>query len=252
MGWQIVKHSLLMLWRNLSDALKVSVGPVVLAVILAGVTLSTSGATPQMLVFGVTTGNLPGSVALALMLVLLIMVLTLASIAVSWHRFILLEEYPGLLPTIGQRPIWTYAGWSMVLGLAMMVALVPALVVAGILGNIAGQGAIISALLGIALGIYFTFLWLRTALILPAISVGRPIRITEAWTVTGRLSGPIFQAAGILVTINVIGSSLLGAISGGVVGIAVELLFSWITLMVGTSILTTLYGVLVEKRDLPA
>jgi hypothetical protein len=251
MGWQIVKHSFLMLWRNLSDALKVSVGPVVIAVLVSGIALTVSGITPEMVVFGMTTGELPASAMLGVLFVLLVMVFAFAWIAVSWHRFVLLEEYPGLLPSIGNRPIWPYAGMSILLAMAMLLALLPALFVAAMIGNIAGQGAVVSALLGIAVGVYFTYLWLRTALVLPALSVGHPLKISEAWRITGQLSAPILQAAAIVVTINVLGSSLIGAVSGGVIGVVIETTFSWVTLMAGTSVLTTLYGVLIEKRELP-
>jgi hypothetical protein len=130
MGWQIVKHSFLMLWRNLANALKVSVGPVILAIVISGLALSFSGASPAMLAYGMVSGELPASAALALVFVLIVMVFAFAWIAVSWHRFILLEEYPGLLPAIANRPIWTYAGLSVLLGLVMLAALLPFAIVA--------------------------------------------------------------------------------------------------------------------------
>lgn len=252
MGWQIVKHSFLMLWRNLSNALLVSVGPAILAILISGLALAFSGVTPQMLTFGLVTGNLPGQAVLVLVFVLIVMVFAISWIAVSWHRFILLEDYPGVLPAIANRPVWTYAGLSMLLGLIMLGALLPFVIVASIVTAIVGNTAVPSLIVGIAGGIYFTYFWLRTALILPALSVGAPLAIRAAWTVTGAASMPILQAASILVVINVLGSMFIGAVSAGVIGFIIEMAFSWITLMAGTSILTTLYGVLVEKRELPA
>jgi hypothetical protein len=52
------------------------------------------------------------------------------------------------------------------------------------------------------------------------------------------------------VGLNVGVAVITGAIFQGPVGVFVDIIVNWTTLMVGTSILTTLYGVVVEKRTL--
>ncbi|MCC5974566.1 MAG: hypothetical protein JJT81_10995 [Rubellimicrobium sp.] len=252
MGWQIVKHSLSMLFRNLGNALKVSVGPILLAILLSTVALALTGISPEALALSIQGGVLPPGAIMAFAFVFVVMIFTFAWVAVAWHRFILLEEYPGILPALGDRPIWAYAGRSLGLGLLMLLVMLPVILISGSIVGIFGSGRVVGAVMGFGVGLVFTFLWLRLALILPAIAVGKPMKLAESWSVTRDWSGHILNAAAILVVLNVMASLVTGILGFGIIGMLAELAISWITLMAGTSILTTLYGILVEKRALPA
>lgn len=252
MGWQIVKHSLSMLFRNLSDALKVSVGPILLAIMLSTVALALTGFGPDAMAMSIQRGVLPPGAIMAFVFVFVVMVFTFAWVAVAWHRFILLEEYPGLLPTLSDRPIWAYAGRSLGLGLLMLLVMLPVILISGTLAGLLGSGMAVGAVMGFGVGLVFTYLWLRLALILPAVAVGKPIQLTESWAITRDFSGHILNAAAILVVLNVGASLVTGLLGFGIIGLLAELAISWVTLMAGTSVLTTLYGILVEKRALPA
>ncbi len=252
MGWQIVRHSLMLLFRNLPQALRVSIGPILIAALLSTAALMMGGVHEHITGIMLDGAAVPNSVVLAFLFVLLVMVFAFAWIAVSWHRFVLLEEYPGLLPAIGDRPIWPYAGRSALLGLLLLLAMLPALVIAGLVTGLFGNARIIQSIVGLAVGVLFSYLWLRLALILPAVAVGNRMRIAEAWAVTAPVSSTILQTAAVLVALNVLASLFAELFGIGLIGLIVQVMISWITLMAGTSILTTLYGILVERRELPA
>jgi len=101
-------------------------------------------------------------------------------------------------------------------------------------------------------GSVMSFLWLRLAVSLPAVAIGKTMGIKEAWGATAPLAMAIFGVAVILVAFNLLVGAAMGQIfaSGSYVGLVVNLLVQWFTLMVGVSILTTIYGHVVEGRDL--
>ena len=82
MGPRLVFHSFQLLFRNLSDALKVSVFPIVLGTLLSIAAFSVSGVTPEMIVMASLTGALPPSALLAVIFVLVVMLFSFSWIAV--------------------------------------------------------------------------------------------------------------------------------------------------------------------------
>jgi hypothetical protein len=251
LAWQIVSHTFELLLRNLGDALKVSVWPVLCVVVFALLIFLIIGGSADQMMLELTTGTVAAPLALGLLMLLLAVVFASAWIAVAWHRFILLAEYPGMIPAIADRPIVTYAWRSFVLGLVMILALVPAVIVTGILAQVFGPDVpAVMFLLGFALGVYFSYFWLRIAVILPAIAIGKTMSLSEAWAATAPLSSAILGASAILVALNIGVSGIVGALSGGAVALIIDIVVNWVTLMIGTSILTTIYGNAVEGRPL--
>lgn len=254
MSWKIVAHSLSLLFRNFADALKVSVGPILLMVAFGWGIFALLDVSPQMLVFGLATGRIAPEAALAVSLALVGVLFASAWIAVAWHRFILLEEYPGLLPPMPGSRIAAYAGRSILLAILMLLLMFPLSAIAGqvLLLTGLGQLGLAQALVGFGLATLFTFLWLRVAVVLPATAVGRPYSLSQGWNDGARLSGDIFNAAAIVVALNMVASLILGLVPLGLwPGLIAQAVVTWVTMMVGTSLLTTLYGHLVEGRSLP-
>ncbi len=97
-----------------------------------------------------------------------------------------------------------------------------------------------------------TYVWLRLGIVLPSAAVGSPMPILSGWRISAPIGGTIFTVSLILVALNLGINLTVPQLFGGipVVGQLVTLAVSWTTLMVGASILTTLYGHLVENRDL--
>ncbi|MGR3435633.1 MAG: hypothetical protein ACU0CO_12210 [Shimia sp.] len=258
MAWQMLTHSFRMVWGNLGHALRVSVVPfailaaiVIAAILVAGVgdtfaTLNTiePGATPEVA---------PGEFGLFFLVVLVIAlayVFVSAWIAVAWHRFILLEEYPS-----GWVPAWRpevpgYVGRFFLLGLLyfavfLAAALPLALVVTG------GGGAVVGVVLFVVALVYGVYALFRWSVVLPAAAIGRRMTLREAWTETQEERGMIFWFLVLyglaLIAVNVVGG-LLGLIP--VLGALVSLAISWFMFLVGLAALTTIYGIAVEGRQL--
>ncbi len=264
MAWQIIKHAFVLIFNNFNQAVKVSVAPMALLVVLGLLLLPLSGLTFDVLVSGILQGNIEMdanenmTVAQAF-LVLLFAVLTLfvvGWIAVSWHRFILLEEYTNLLPAISGRPIWPYIGKSFFLGLTMVGISIPVMLLLGVsLGQLllSSEGSVFGEIIfGLLVTSIIGFFWFRLAVCLPAIAVGKDMTYGEAWSNTAPVALIIFQVSVISAAFNNIAPMAANQLFSAVPGITFIFLIivNWVTMMVGVSVLTTLYGHLVEGRAL--
>lgn len=254
MGWQIVRHSFVLLFNNMNEALKVSLGPVLIGSVAVLLIFGALGQSPLILFDLQADADMATSAAVAVVLALVVYLFVLGWVAVGWHRFILLEEYPGVLPNYAGLPVGSYVLRTVQLGLVMVLAAFPVVVIFGILS--AGLGLagspIAASLFAFALGVYLSYVWLRIALVLPAIAVGNPITLREGWTASGRMGNEILNAAMIVAGLNILASIVAQSVAGLTgIAVAVSVIVTWVTLMIGTSLLTTLYGHLIEGRDLP-
>ncbi|RYG91344.1 hypothetical protein EU803_09635 [Loktanella sp. IMCC34160] len=252
-----------MVFGNLSDAIKASLVPILVAVaaVLIAVLvfdmplsmMSGAGGPGQMMM------EPPASAYLGLLLLLVVYLFVFGWIAVTWHRYVLLEEYPASVPAIGGRPIWPYIGKSILIGLIVVVIAIPLFFIVGLLGagvmmggGGMGGAMVVGTIIGLGIGAVLTWLWFRFAIVLPGTAIGKPMKAGEGWNATKALSGTIFQASLIIVGINIVASLVVGVVSAGVpiLGAILNLGVTWVTLMVGASLLTTLYGHIVEGRPL--
>lgn len=262
MAFQIIRHAFRMIFGNLGQALRVSVGPYILLIIgflVVFMMMGQSGAFANLTAGG---GELPqniGGVTLLLLLALIPFTLfVLAWIAVSWHRFILLEEYSGLLPAVADRPIWPYVGRSILYGLLIVLLAIPLFFVVGLVATpflaSTPQAALsIPALLVfIAVAAVLSYVWFRIGIALPSIAVGEPITMAQAWAASRPMSGTIFGVALLLMAINGLAEVVVTPVSNSapLIGTVLSIAVQWTVLMLGVSILTTLYGHLIEKRPL--
>lgn len=267
MGGQIVLHSFRLVFRNLSDALKISVGPYAIGLILVALVFGAVGVSPSTLLGGgAEVLTMPGDMssvgaeagkAFAGLISALILLFISSWVAVAWHRFVLLEEYPGFLPALSGRAIWSYIGRAIKLALLLLLFAIPLSLIAGLvlMPVVDGPQSVLflaSLIVAVVLGTILTTLSIRFGLILPAGALDRPMTLRESWTATAPVSMAIMTAVLILVVLNVAASAVLGLLLGGTVlyGIANDLLVNWVSLMVGLSILTTIYGHVIEGRPI--
>lgn len=249
MAFHIIRHAFLMIFSNLGQALRVSIGPYLLLIAAVAGTFLVLGF-PSLSQIDPTTGAIdPDAVAAINPLGLVVAPFMIAFglfvfgwVAVSWHRFILLEEYAGFLPAVSGRPIWPYVGRSFLYGLLLTLVAIPLVLVFGMFGPF----------LLVIPGAILTFLWFRIGLALPSIAVGKPISMGQAWSASSGMSGTILGVAFLLMLINGAASIVVDQIApiAGIIAFVLELVLQWVTLMLGVSILTTLYGHLIENRPL--
>ena len=176
-------------------------------------------------------------------------------LAVTWHRYILLDEQPaGQLPAFHRSEILSYAGNAILLGLIMLVISV---VVGLVLSPLAFLGVIGAIVISIVLLSIVLIVDYRLGLVLPSRAVGQKLTFGEAWAATKGQSATILvlaivsALAAVVIDIPAMVLTLLPGI-GFILALIWGLCTGWIKLVVGVSILTTLYGVYIEKRNIPA
>ena len=244
MGPQIVSKAVMLIWTNLGDAARATALPLLLLVLLP--------------MFGVAIDENGESLRLPspplLLLLLAIGVALFAWGAVAWHRFVLLEERPGLVPRPDGRAVRGYV-WAMLrvglIGVVIALSVGGALLLLGtvVQSAVGGSGSWVIGLAGFGLGILLSYAVLRFSLVLPAAALGRPMSLGESWRATQEARDTVLVTALLLALLQFVLSLVGQALPlAGLPGVLLSLIAGWASLMVGLSVLTALYGVLVEGR----
>ena len=250
MAFDLLRHAIKMILDNIGEAIKASAVPVILLFLLAvvfGSAIPTID--PSMTPDELAAINL-GAVFGNLLIMVVGYLILFGWLAVTWHRFILLGEYPGPVPAFAGKNVGAYIGQLVILflvliGVGLAVALAGGLVTMILPVFAALVGAVLFVLLGVV--------YLRLALTLPAVAVGARLGLREAWEVTKPHAGTFVGIFFLLVLLRIVMALpglLMASIGLGLVAVALNLLASWFTMIVGVGILTTLYGHIVEGREL--
>jgi hypothetical protein len=188
--------------------------------------------------------------------------LVFSSIAVSWHRYILMDEIPqGAARLRLDKVVWRYFGNTLLVMLIVVAASIPLVAVVSLVTVMVGLGAgAAGGLTMAAAGLFAIPLSYRLMVKLPAIAIGNDgFTMREAMA---RTAGNALQLcmAGVVVIIAalLIGTllgglaALLGTSSGGAgafIASVVQQLVSWLVTIFTVTFLTSLYGFFVEGRD---
>lgn len=250
-GWQIFLHSLRQVSNNLDGALRVSallyvVQALVGLVLFRGFSVLGGSGSQQSMRDMMMGGNFPW---ISMVVFLLVAVVCNLWIAVGWHRYVLTNEKPTLLPTFRGDRIWAYFLRGFVIGLI----LIPVAFVVGLLvGVVAATGmGPLTAVAAVLFGVPVWIVGLRMSVSLPGVALGSETGIGDAWNATKDDWGT-FVALAVILAILSFGLGLIGTLIFGSIGLGIlwDFAFGWVQLMVGVSILTTLYGHYIEKRQL--
>lgn len=246
----VLRHAVKMLFHDTWATLRLTLLPVAIGVGLGYLAaLAIVGDAPSTDVGAVGRKTIDGRTAAAILVNLLMLFIGFAWGAVGWHRYGLLSERPGaLLPRFDTQFFWAYVWAAIRLALMSVVLFLPLVLLIALLLSMLGADRLPLAVILIAIpAVLVSAMLLRYSLILPAAAIGQPITLREARLATqGRLGA--FVALGILLT--VIGNFAEREFGGGVLGFVTWATISWFSLALGLSVLTTLYGVFVEKREL--
>lgn len=245
MGLRIFMHSVNLVLNQLNGALRIS-GVLYVASLLVSIV------SYFFFVQSAMTDPTPPWQAIILGIVIGFLYLW---IAVAWHRFVLLDEMPQtLLPPFHGDRMAAYFGRSVVLFLIILL-------IAIVLGFV--NGIVIAATNGSPLALMLTTLLIvfvtlvlsyRLAPMFPAAAIGKALGVREAWAATAGANGTILALALISALASVIVDLpvfLLREFPGGaIITFLWTAVTAWFKLLIGVSILTTLYGVFVEKREI--
>lgn len=173
---------------------------------------------------------------------------------VGWHRYVLLEDMPGIAPPWRGARIGNYILKAFLLGLLLVLVLG---VLAGLLAPALLRGDSAPGLqlaFGVIVSFAVSYLVMRFGLVFPAAAIAKPYGLFESWQKTAPAGGAILQATLLLSLIGIVVNLLLTwSLSQSLaLSIIVQFISSWVLLLLTSSLLTTLYGHLEEGRELNA
>jgi hypothetical protein len=257
-AWQIFVHSWRQVFGNLGAALQVSVIPY----LIGQAALFGSGLhnypTPEALQAAMQSGQLNPGVAFAVGLVSGVMSLW---IAVAWHRFVLTEERGGVVPQFHADRILGYFGKGLAIGLmivipALILLMAGAVVATALIGPDPAALASSPAKLFVAQLVPLVFLlpvgvlMTRLSAMLPGAALRAGVPIFSGWEATRGESWVLLGVVGLTFGLGLILQAPLFFIQSPLLIFVWSGLTGWISLMLGASVLTTLYGHYIEKRAL--
>ncbi len=245
LGLKLFIHSIKLIFGNLQHALKIS-SPLLAIWVFGGLVMIYLGPFNGVIVDDYTEAFLFGGA--------FVVAVGLGTVwtAVNWHRFILLSEYPtGLMPKF-PTSVFAYFWRGFLISVALIVAMLFGSSLVGFIGYAVGNLWVSAALL-LAVGALVNWSFYLISPILPATAVDRKMSLSDAWSHTEDFAGSIFIASVAMSASYWVLEHLILWFSVGLsywVSMACQSVFGWMYLMISISILTTIYGVAVEDRDL--
>ncbi len=249
-GLHIFRHSVRQVTGNLEGAIRVS-GLLYAVQAVVGLIFGLGVANSM----GAGLGGMTGGMGLGVLITLLVAIVTGLWIAVGWHRYVLLNEKPDLLPAFRQDRMLAYFLRSLLLGL---IILLPAIVWGMVIGVIfsglfhIGLGLVGVLLMTLIIQLPLVFAGLRLSAALPGQALGVESEVLAGWRATAHDNRALAELTVIVVVaifaVNLIGMLVFGHLM--ITAILWQLVTNWLITMVGVSILTTLYGHYIEKRPL--
>jgi len=244
MGMSLFVHSIRLVFSHLHEALRIS-GLIYISLSLAYGIAKLTFPNPSTST-GIPWWMLPAPfIAIPLYL----------WIAVGWHRFILLDEQPNIaVPRFVGDRILAYFGYSFLVGLILFG-------VGFIFGFVfffltaLAQGSELAASGSMLLLMVASLVCAnRLAPLLPASAIGRSISVGTAWAATSKGNGAIIVlsllSAVAAFVVDLPANLLVTMPSGAILALIWLTITGWLKLMVGASILTTIYGHYVEGRPI--
>lgn len=253
LSWKIFKHSVSMVFNNFGTAIRLA-SPLIAVMVLMLVVFGPEIITGDYDFDPYTSMPSEAGVTFAIVVSTLLQIIASLWVAVAWHRFILLEEGAnGFLPSFNGSRILAYFGWGLLLFIIMAV-------VGGVVGAAGGlimvMGSAVTGILGVAIIVAAVVLSIvlsaRLYIILPAAAVGSDMTLKGAWDATRGYTGTVVLAYVFFILIAIVIGGVIGFLSvflgiiGAVIMIAIEVVFT----LIGFSFLTTLYGIIVENREI--
>jgi hypothetical protein len=178
-------------------------------------------------------------------LVLIIETVLFLWIVVGWHRYILLNEQPnGYFPVFHRDKLNRYFLNSLKM---TVVAVIPGIAVMIVLLSIFGEDYETIPLL--VMVYIFLYLSLRLGLVLPGAAVGQEITLKNSWSATSGLAKPLLYVC-VFAGFPYVFLELSTAHSTSIVLDVLKHVAYGLFALYGASVLTTLYGYLVEERTL--
>ncbi|MEY8142593.1 hypothetical protein [Falsihalocynthiibacter sp. CO-5D18] len=253
LGWKMFTHSIGMVFSDFKASLQIS------GVLYAAVLAAQYFLLKPLVEMAEVGGELTAPVLLSSLAGIIISIVAGLWIAVSWHRYVLLgENSGGVLPPFEGRVVLSYFWRGILIGLVGFVVM---FIIGFIVGAIMYVLRPLLTSLGLNAEMILIFLlyipafavFYRLSPVLPAVALGKSMSLREAWNATSELRGAILTLAFIVFAVSVALYWLTGLLfPTGLISMIIQNgVIGWISTMVGVSILTTIYGMAIEGRELP-
>jgi hypothetical protein len=201
-----------------------------------------------------------GMFFLAMLLCVIVGMLAFSSCAVAWHRYVLLDEVPkGLAKLRVDGTVWRYLGNLILISLILLLVIIPLALMSAILFEL---GTVFSIIVFLAYSIVVVMpILYRLSIKLPAIALGRhDFKMRDALSAT---SDNWWQIIGVGLVVSILSwvsgvvlklfSKFFVAVLGDVAAFWPDLVaqtgINWVITIMGITLLTSLYGFFVEKRE---
>lgn len=241
-AFRVLWHALRQVLGNLRQALMLSVVPLVVGL----------GVAAGMIMVRQHWTRSPGLGGGGLVTALLAYLLVMAWLAVRWHRYILLDEHENLFAPPSRAAFWRYVGAMLRIVLVIVLVLLAALPMLYVISRTGSW--VLAIFIAVVMNLLFfgLTLILGAALAGAAIGAHRPIR--TAWERLKPAGGTLLVLSLLALAGNEAVEALLKAAASsglpGVFKVIVIACCSWLSLLIGLSVLTTLWGHYVEDRPL--
>lgn len=251
-GYQLLKHVIAQVFGNLPQAARITL-PLILVPTLILIATNTPllVGTLQPIQLDASPQAIPPINAIGLVVGLIAAVIGWLWAAVAWHRFVLLEEYPtGPLPSWRGSEVGNYFGNSLLVFLVIFGAAICLGILIGIV-TVVLQSAAVAVALGIGLAFGLSWVATRVGLILPAAAIGEKLGVGESWKATASVSGQLILPIFVIALGSTILNQAIIVLAGPTLfAFVLTMVVAWIQLLLNLAMMTTLYGNLIEGRQL--
>lgn len=254
-GQQIFLHSVRQVTGNLEGALRVSVLPYALQALIGLLLVGGAGTMAAGMGPGNPRAAVFGTSGLAMLLAMVVSVVAGLWVAVAWHRYVLLNEQPqSYVPAWNGERMMSYFLRSLGYGAILVVGgAVLGAIVGVVLGRIAGVSTMLFLILLAALvQVPVAIAGFRLTAALPAAALGDEQEFLAGWKATEGHTADIAVLAVLAIAAHLVIALVGMAVFSHfwILMIIWQLLTGWVVMMVGVSILTTLYGHYLQGRPL--
>lgn len=185
-----------------------------------------------------------------------------SSIGVTWHRYILQDEMPqGTARLRLDATVWRYVGNTLLVAVLVILSILPLAMIFSVALTMLGAPLQVVMPVYIALALLIALpVTYRFSLKLPAVAIGnKNFRFGDGWSITrGNMPQLIGLGVAVFAMLTALGfllggiehvvQSVLGSTAVFIFNILRQLL-AWIVAIFTITLLTSLYGFFVEKRD---
>lgn len=254
-AWSIFMHSVRQITANFGKALSISSPLLALIALSLFVFWDFLLMDASQLQVAIKSGVVVVSPALVVSLIVAQLLIFLW-IAVAWHRFVLLNERSGLIPPFHGSRMAAYVGKYLLISLVMFLPVAITIMlmfsVVGVLTNSLAMSAGMLFLGALLVFIPAGAVFLRLMVILPGAAVAEPTSISHAWNVTRGEMKTFLLLMLIFCALGLVEAGLRFALFDRSTALSVvwQIVATWLYMMLGLSLLTTLYGHYVQRRSL--